>query len=118
MPDTTDEQKPEPGSRQLQAFVGQRVLAIDLTAMPDLDDLDDVGFVVHRIDDSERPLADSITLLVAGQLLASGGPRVLGESLNATDDSSALGARLDLLELLGGGSLDAEVIACHVAEGP
>jgi hypothetical protein len=109
---------PAAAARQLQRLVGQRASAIHLAAVADLDDLDKSSCVVDRVDDSVCPLANAITLGVSGELLAAAWTRILCKRPNAKSDSDADRTGLDRLELLGGGGLDEEAIACHVAEGP
>jgi hypothetical protein len=105
-------------ARQLQRLVGQRASAIHLAAVADLDDLDKPSCVVDRVDDSVSPLANAITLGVSGEFLAAAWTRILCKRPNAKSESDADRSGLDRLELLGGGGLDEEAIACHAAEGP
>jgi hypothetical protein len=86
--------------------------------MANLDDLDHASLIVDRVDDSVGTLTDAVVLLVSGELLTAAWTRSLGESLNARHNAETEGARLNRLELLGGGGLDENAIACHAAEGP
>lgn len=98
--------------------VRQRASAIDLAAMADLDHFNDSRLVVDRVDDSIGALADTIPLVVSGELLAPGRARNLSEAVNARNDSNPDGARFDSRKLLRSGRLDEDAIACHVAGVP
>jgi len=98
--------------------VGWRASTIHLTAMANLEDLDDASFIVHRVDDSVGALADAIALLVSGKLLAAAWARSLREALDAGNDADSRGPRLNGLEFLHRGCLDENVIACHAGEAP
>ncbi len=86
--------------------------------MTDLDDLDEATRVVHGVDDSVGALAKAIAIVASGESLTAGWARILRETVNAGDDAGENRARLDGLQLLGGGRLDEEAIACHAAEEP
>jgi hypothetical protein len=86
--------------------------------MTNLDDHDDMRFVVHSVDDSVRALADSVALLVSGELLAPRRTRILDKALDPRNDPDTGAARLDGLELFGRGRVDEDAIACHAAEEP
>ena len=86
--------------------------------MPDLDDLNHASLIVHRVDDSVHTLTNAVALLVSGELLTAAWTRSLSESLNAGDCAETEGPRLNRLEFLRGGRLDADAIACHAAEEP
>jgi len=86
--------------------------------MTDLDDLDDSPLVVHRVDDQVGALTNPIALGLARKLLATGGTRSAGKTLDSRYDPGAESAGLDGFELFGRGRLDEDVIACHVAGVP
>jgi hypothetical protein len=63
-------------------LVGQRASAINLAAMPDLDDIYDPSLVVYRVDDPVDALANAVALAFSGKLLAAPRSRGLRESLD------------------------------------
>ena len=89
-------------ARQLQRLVGQRVLAIHIASVANLDDHDYKRRVVHRVHDAVSPLAESIAVVGAGQLLAPSGAWVGCQALDARHKLHPQGARLDRLELPDG----------------
>ena len=95
----------------------ERSLAVHLSAMADLDDLDDSSFVVNGVDDPAGTLANPKALGLAGKLLGARGTRSAGEALDSGDDPNPQSSGLDGFELLCGGRLDEDAIACHAAEG-
>ncbi len=97
---------------------GQQALPVDLSAVTDLYDLNDLGLVVDRIDDAVRTLTNSIAFLGTRELLAAGGPRDSRKALDSGNNPRPDGARLDGLKLPGCRRFDEEAIACHAAEGP
>jgi hypothetical protein len=101
--------------RQLQRLVGLRASTIDLATVTHLEDLHDAGLIVDCVDHSVGTLPDAISLLLSGQLLATTGARIRSEALDSGNDAGADAARLDGFELLRGGRLDADAIACHAA---
>jgi len=86
--------------------------------MTNLDNLDDALLIIDRVDDAIGSPADAIAFGLAGKLLTTGRTRSTGETLDSGHDPGAQPARLDGSELFGGGRLDEDAIACHVAEDP
>ena len=84
--------------------------------MADSEDLDDLQIVVNPIDNAIRALPDAKPVIVARQLLATGRPWVVAESLNPLHDPLAIDLPRHRLDLFGGGALNAEAISCHGAE--
>jgi hypothetical protein len=67
---------------QLQLLSGQWASAIDLAAMPDLDDLYDLPLVVYQVDDPVGTLPNAVALAFSGKLLAVPRPWSLRECLD------------------------------------
>src|SRR5947208_8039995 len=94
---------------------GVRTSTVHVPAVADLDHRHGLGAVIDRVKDAIVPLSDPI-LLLPGKFLDAlrsrchGKPRDLGGDLTAN-------FRRESLELLGGGTLDEDVIACHAASG-
>src|SRR5438874_9337210 len=104
-----------PSPRMRRGGQGVRPSTVHVPAVADLDHRDGLGGVIDRVKDAIVPLSDPI-LLLPGKFLDAlrsrchGKPRDLGGDLTAN-------FRREPLELLGGGTLDEDVIACYAASG-
>jgi len=87
-------------------------------AMANLDDFNDAGVVVYRVNDPICTLTNPIALLAAGELLAPWWAWNRLETLDPGNDARTYGARFDRLEFFGSRRLDEDAIACHAAEEP
>jgi hypothetical protein len=86
-------------------FVSLSVLlgsAVDLAAVPDLHDEDNMLSIVDGIDDAVIALSHSISIGGAGQLLAARRARSGTQRLNAGDETPAVPLLSNRLEFLRG----------------
>ncbi len=96
----------------IQAHVPVR-LAIDFSAMPDLDHDHFAALVTSEVDDSIVALADAL-LVLAPELLTARGSWIGSQAVDATEDAPAilLGGRFRLFD---GRGLDEEFIDVHAS---
>jgi hypothetical protein len=108
----------DPNPRALTQQPFRVRLSIHLTPMTDLDDQDDTLGVIDRIHDAVVALPDAISIRVSRQFLATGRPRVTGESLDSRHEPLQVGLLRDGLQFFDRRALDGKSISCHGASAP
>ena len=83
--------------------------------MPDPDDEDHELRVLDRVDDPIRAHADAVPIQLAGELLATGRPGIIGQRADAGNDALTILLLVNGLDLSGRGRLDQDLIFCHAA---
>ena len=87
-------------------------LAVQRVAMSDLHDAHDQLFVLDRAEDPVGALTDPVPVLAA-QLAATAGPRIIGQRSDASHDALAQSLLWNRLDLADGRGLDEDPISCH-----
>jgi hypothetical protein len=90
-------------------------LPVDLSPVADLDDDHPPLAVVDLANDSIVSLADPVSHCASGELLRAKWPGIRFQGPDPGDDPLSLGLGLDLVQLLGSGSLQFDAISGHAA---
>lgn len=89
--------------------------AIDLAAMPNLDDLNRARAIIDGVYDAKLTLSNAKSLFNARQFVATRGSWLVGKSDNSRDDALTIFLSSEGFDFLSSGGLDENLICGHVA---